>query len=302
MRTTLMKSGLLKLSSAALLALATFTSHTGAQTQPSDGRGPDGGNSAGMNGGSGYDNGYSDYPSNEVNAVPPARANAVRARLEQELVQRNLHRWIDRTWDDFENSKEYLDATAAERKAQDDYNRERDRVLAKLKNDSNYRTLQSLVKDVSEQIERDRPRGKSGDYDANEHMLALATVKLGYSTQITAMESAALAADNGISDSRGKLTDAGNRSREMRRGFNRTVRREPEFLAARARLDEAQINRVVASAYLESVVNARSIALHYAYYVHRWDQYKYSTGTYNYPYYGNGGYGRFTTGGYLRRY
>src|SRR4051812_16714233 len=63
----------------------------------------------------GNNNGYgNDFPSSEVNIVPGARANAVRARLEMEQIQTNMHRWIDRSWDDFMHSREYADASAAE--------------------------------------------------------------------------------------------------------------------------------------------------------------------------------------------
>ena len=87
--------------------------------------------------------------------------------------------------------------------------------------------------------------------------------------------------------------------------MKRRIRRDPEFVAARANWEHARINKTVASAFLESTINARTIALDYAYWVHRWDQYKYSTGYYSYPYYNDYNYGggrAFFTGGYMRRY
>ena len=74
-------------------------------------------------------------------------------------------------------------------------------------------------------------------------------------------------------------------------------------------VDEAKINRVVSATYLEGVINSPCIALDYAYWVHRWDQYRYTSGeAYLYPYgygygYGNNGYyPAGFTGGYMRRY
>jgi len=307
---------------AAALSLSIVASGwTGQPTQPADDqprhddndRGGDRGdrgdrNAGGGGGGAQYGDAYhgysgNDYPAEEVRAVPGARAQAVRARLEHERAQSDLHRWIDRSWDDFTNSRDYLDTTANERKAQDAYNRERERVLRKLQDDSNYRTLKDLIADLSAKMERERPRSISAatNSDSIEDMLAMATVKLGYLSQLSAMESAALNADRAVHDSRTALLDAGTRSREMRRTFDRKIRRDPDFLANRGRIDDLRINRVVAGAFLESAINARNIALDYAYYVHRWDQYKYSQyGIYSDPY--GGGYSQYYGGGYMRRY
>ncbi len=228
------------------------------------------------NNGNGYTN---DYPAYEVNVVPGARANAVRARLEMEQIQTNMHRWIERSWDDFMHSRDYVDAAATEKKAQDEYARERERVLKRLRDDSNYHALTDLIAETSERIERERPRDMAkANQMALDNFMALATLKLGYASTLSAMETAALSADDGVKNALNKLRDTAGKTRDMRSGFQREVRRNPDFLAARARYDDARINRVVASAYLESLLNARCIALDYAYWVHRWDQYRYSTG------------------------
>lgn len=200
------------------------------------------------------------------------------------------------------NSKDYLDTTANERKQQEAYNRQRDRVLKKLQDDSNYRTLKELIADLSAKMERERPRSISNaNADYVENVLAMATVKLGYLSQLSAMETAALSADKGVQDARNALVDSGARGRELRRSFDRKVRRDENFLANRGRIDDLRINKIVASAFLESAINARDIALDYAYYVHRWDQYKYSQyGIYSNPY-NYGGYSPYY-GSYMRRY
>jgi len=298
-----MRTFRLGLAAAAAFSLSIVASGWTAQpTQPNDDQARRDDNGRGMGGGGGaqYGDAYqgygNDYPAEEVRAVPGARAQAVRARLEHERAQSDLHRWIDRSWDDFTNSKDYLDVTANERKQQDAYNRERDRVIRKLQDDSNYRALKDLIADISAKMERERPRSISAaNSESIEDMLAMATVKLGYMSQLSAMETAALSADKGVQDARTALTDSSTRSHELRRTFDRKIRRDENFLASRGRIDDLRINRVVAATFLESAINARNIALDYAYYVHRWDQYKYS----QYGIYGDSGY---YGGSYMRRY
>jgi hypothetical protein len=245
--------------------------------------------------------GYNDYPAAEVQAVPVARAQAARARAEFDLAQLNLHRWIDRAWDDFEHSREYLDATAAEKRAYDEYRRERDRVLARLDQDSTYRAMVDLIGDLRTRIERERG-GRNPTQDQIEQTLALATLKLGYASTVSAMEAAALTADNAVQDARNRLTEAGARAREIRGNFARGVRRDGQFLAARDNADQLRITRVVTDNFLEGAINAREIALDYAYYLHRWDQYRYSQyGIYSNPYAYPIGYGYYG-GPYMRRY
>jgi hypothetical protein len=274
------------------------------------------GGQSGMGGASDPYRGYvTDFPHTEVQAVPVARAEAVRARAEFNLVQDRLHRWIDRNWDEFENSREFLDASNAEKKAAADFERERKRVIDRLMQDSSYRALVDLVAEMRGKIDQNHPRGAKPTFDETENSIALATLKLGYASTATAMEAAALNADQGVQDARTKLMDAATKTRDLRRDFDRRVRRDPQFLANQATLDQARIDRVVSSAFLESAINARDIALDYAYYLRRWDQYKYSVyGIYGYPFGGYGSHGRFSrgftpvvpadfySGPYMRRY
>ena len=159
----------------------------------------------------------------------------VRYWLEQELLQSNMHRWIERSWDDFTHNRDYTDAGAAEKKAQDEYARERDRVIKRLQQDSNYRALSDLVTDVSDRIECKRSHGDPSSVSSTDTMMGSATLKLGYTSQLSAMESAALNADNGVKDALHRLQDAASRTRDMRHGFDREVRRSPDFLAWRVR-------------------------------------------------------------------
>jgi len=234
-----------------------------------------------------------DFPSQEVDVVPVARAQSARFRAEHDLAMRQLHRWIDTQWDDFTHSREYLDTVNAERKAQDDYARERDRVVKRLQGDSNYKTLLDLINDLNGQIENERPHGTNQSVEQLDGVVAVATVKMGYASTLSAMEAAALAADNAVQDARNRLVDASNRARDMRGRFSRSVRHDPDFVAGRSRIDGLMVERIVADNFLEGAVNARNIALRYSYYLHRWDQYRNSVyGLYGYGSYGYGnGYG-----------
>jgi hypothetical protein len=259
-------------------------------TQPADANG-------GFNGYA--PNSYSSYPAAEVQAVPVARAQAARARAEMDLAQRNLWRWIDRSWDDFEHSPEYLDASNAEKRAYEDYQRERNRVLSRLSNDSTYVAMIDLIGELREKLDRERPRTMVSTTYQIEEMLATATIKLGYASTVSAMEAAALQADQGFQDARQRLVNAGTRAREMREKFGRGVRRDPQFLAQRDMVDQLRVARIVSDNFLEGAINARAIALDYAFWVDRFIYYRYSQyGIYGYPY----GYDSYFGGPYIRRY
>lgn len=243
--------------------------------------------------------GYSDYPAAEVQAVPQAFAAAAQARAERELSLDMLRRAVDRIRDDFEHSPEYLDALAEEKVAHDAYSQARHRALRKLSSDSGYRALVDMVVDLRDKIEREHP-GTKATPEQLEDILAIASVKLGYASNASAMEAAMLTADSDYQNAREKLLKAGAKLEIFRGKFERDIRRNPEFLAARVASDRAKIAKITTAAFLDGAVYARNIALDFAAYLHRWDQYKYSTATYvsnPYPY----GY-QYNYPGYNRRY
>ncbi|MGH7176167.1 MAG: hypothetical protein ACREJC_02195 [Tepidisphaeraceae bacterium] len=264
-----------------IIGAATFA---GGDTRPANAGGNDAMPSDPYNG-----NGPTDYPAIEVEAVPVARARATQARLEAELVQDELHRAIRWKHEDFEHSKEYLEAAAAENAAQMEYDQARASVLRKLSNDPGYRSLVDMIAQMKEQIENERPSSKAMTYQI-EHFIALATVKLGYASTVSAMEAAALAADSRVQNAKNRLIDAAAKTATMRAYSDRTIRRDPEILAMQRNYRDARITRVTSAVFRDSAIEARDIAMTYAVYLHWWDQYRYSVASY-YPYYGYGAYG-----------
>jgi len=249
----------------------------------------------GMSGGYGQSRNPEDFPADEVQAIPPARAQATIARAQYDRATRNLHNVVDQLRANFTSSNEMLDAVRAEKQAHDTYDAERKRVLDKLAQDEEYRLLKKLSGDLKKKLEilNDNPR------DNYEEIVATAGIRLNYGSKITQMESDALAGDQTVVDARKRMVDAGLRVSAMRQAFDRTIRRDEQFLAARSAMDDAKIVQLGTDAYLQAAINAREIALDYTYWLHHWDQYRYAGSSYGYPYYGYGygyGYGSYSYG------
>jgi hypothetical protein len=247
---------------------------------------------------SGYGSGY---PAPEVEAVPMAYARSVNSRAEQDQMLSELHSTVDRLREDFNYSPEMVSATREQDSAFLAYDDARRKVLESLSSDPNYRALISLVVSLKQKLEDERPGPKPSPEDL-ERVLATATLKLSYASAASAMEVAALAADDDVMQTHARLILAGNKVGQMRQDFDREIRRSPEFLAARRNLDEARIARLTADAFLSGAVDAREVAMDYAYYLHRFDQYSYTPVGYGYPSdpYGYG-YGLGNSGGYGTR-
>jgi hypothetical protein len=237
-----------------------------------------------------------DYPAPEVQAIPMAFAHTVTARAEQDLMQDDLRSTVDRLREDFNYSPAMLAATKEQGQAFDAYDQARRSVLEKLSQDPTYRAMISLVVSLKEQLDADRPGPKATEAQL-ERVLATATLKLSYASSASAMEVAALAADADVMQTHARLLEAADKVAAMRTDFERSIRRSPEFLAARRNLDEARIARLTAEAFLDGAIDARGVALDYAYYLHRFDQSSYAQSAVSYaPYpfvygYGNGVYG-----------
>jgi hypothetical protein len=220
-----------------------------------------------------------DYPAAEVQEVPMAYARAVGSRAEQDLMLAELHSTVDRLREDFNYSPEMLAAAREQNDAFEAYDNARRRVLERLSEDPTYRAMISLVVTLKHKLEDERP-GAKPSAEALEHLLATATLKLSYASAASAMEVAALSADADVMQTRGQLLEAANKVAVLRTDFERGIRRNAEFLAARRNLDQARISRLTAEAFLDGAIDARSVAIDYAYYLHRFDQYSYSPAAY----------------------
>jgi cell division septum initiation protein DivIVA len=252
--------------------------------------------------GSPYQGYPSGYPAPEVQAVPMAFAHAVASRAEQDQMLNELHAAVDRIREDFNYSPEMIAATREQNGAFDAYDQARRNVLEKLSTDPTYRAMISLVVTLKQKLEDERP-GKRPSEGELERLLATATLKLSYASAASAMEVASLSADADVMQTHARLIEAADKVGVMRADFEREIHRNPEFLAARRNLDEARINRLTADAFLSGAVDARDVALNYAYYLR---QYSYTPAAYGsnlYPFsYGYGyGYGNgIVNGGYHR--
>lgn len=241
-----------------------------------------------------YDGYEIGYPAPEVQAVPFSRAAAARARWQYRQAQTDLYRTVGTLYEDFENSPEYLRLRAEEAEAYDTYVQARQAVLARLQQDPGYRAQVELSADLREQIERVRPWRPAQrsmrlsawaemQMSPSEQLLSMARVRLGYNATASAMEAAALAADERVQSARTRLVDLGMQASVMRERFRRQVRRDQDFLAARQSVDSARIENITAATFHNGTVEARNIAVDYAYYGRHQDRYRYQGLGYFYP-------------------
>ena len=240
-------------------------------------------------------NSQSDYPAAEVQTVPIARARAATARAEQDQMLADLHATVDHLREDFNYSEPMLAALREENTAYFAYDDARRKVLESVSTDPTYRAMISLVVTLKDKLEDERPRGPKPSAEDLERLMATATLKLSYASAASAMESAALSADEHVQTTRNRLVVAGQKTASLRTDFERSIRRSAEFLAARRNLDDSRIARITAEAFLDGAIDARDFAMNYAYYIHRFDQYSYSPallGSNLYYGAGNGFYGR----------
>ena len=255
--------------------------------------GSGGGNSTGFN--PAYRGSQLDYPAAEVQTVPIARARAATARAVEDQLMNDLHATVDRMWEDFNDSDSMSSAVKQEDAAYLEYDDARRKALETLSNDPTYRAMISLVVTLKNKLEDERPVTAKPRPQDLERVMATATLKLSYASSASAMEAAALAADERVQETRAKLVSAGQKTAALRAEFERHVRRSTEFLSARRSFDDSRIARITADAFCDGAIDARNYALNYAYYIHRFDQYSYSPallGSNLYYGAGNGSYGR----------
>jgi len=186
---------------------------------------------------------------------------------------------VEKIREDFEASSELQASVRSQAMAHDRFVTARDAALAEVRKDARYTTLRSMaddLKDRIDQLQHDDPKGHAGE------IRGFAELRLDYSTKATAMETDALIADARFQQARERLVEAATRTHELRNTFNRSVRRNTEFVAAKNLLTNLNIAYLTSDAYLRSALDARNVALTYAYSLHRYDQYRYAAA---YPYY-----------------
>lgn len=222
-----------------------------------------------------------DYPAAEVQAVPPARARAAAAREAMYNAQSAVHRVVDQLKEDFEYSAELSNALRSEKQAYERFTTSRDRVLRHVASQAEHRTLKNLCKDLNDRLFNLKSKSAANKAE----IIATAQLKLAYATKISDMESDALLADSAAQDAKTQLVSASAKVTDLRAAFRRSVKRDQTFVAARKEMDEAKVVKAGATAFLDGAVEARNIAMTYAYSLHRRDPYTYRyAGSYGYPY------------------
>lgn len=238
-----------------------------------------------------------DYPAAEVQAVPVAMAQLAHARAVFSLSETNLQRVVTQLREDFEYSSQLVTAVRGQKMAYDRYLAAQNHVLATLQEEPQYQALKHLRDDLEKTLGL-----LQGNPTANKSRIeATAAVQLQYGTKLSQMEADAFLADKDVQDAKAQFLDASNHLADLRAQFERSIRRDATFVAARNQLDDARIQRTTSDALLVGAVQARDIAVDYAYSLHQYDQYRYlSAGGlgWEYPYGGYGyGYG-YGIGGY----
>jgi hypothetical protein len=226
-----------------------------------------------------YSNPYG-YPGFEVQAVPRARADSVRARLEYDKSRRDLETTVLRAYDDFEFSPEITDLKRQEAARFAAFDAARTKALATLNSDHSYNALRRLVRELDERIDRESASASSAQ-ERDQRVAPLAELKLSYAKTISSMESAALAADQDVASARTALLESTQQLAGLRRDFRRQLVRSDLFADARHAFEMARINSAVAESLLDSAIEARNIAMNFAYYVNNDRGYSYS---YDYAY------------------
>jgi hypothetical protein len=214
--------------------------------------------------------GQSDFPEDSMHDWVVASARTARSRAVLHLVEKQLNDTIrDAQWT-FEQSREFRDATAAEKQAYDNYIAERQKALQSVVTDPKYQSAIRLRDDLGDQIARFRAGSKPGIIP-REELLALASQKLQYASDAHNMERDALDSNAVVQDARQKMVQASARTAELRAAFENSIRMNPQIAQARRNLDMARVELITAEAYYSAAAEASQLATDYSYYRHRWD-------------------------------
>ena len=211
----------------------------------------------------------SDFPDDQVHDWVVANARYAytramfhRAERELDLVYRNAQH-------SFEQSKEYQDAVAAEKQAVSAYNAQRNKALESVVKDPKYIAALQLRDQVGEKLKRLQAVNKG--QLPKDVVVAMASLKLQYASDASAMEADALGKDSSLTDARRKMVEANARVTAMRTDFDNSMRNNPQVLQARRNVEDSRVAYITAEAYLNGAEVAGTLATHYSYYRHRWD-------------------------------
>ena len=253
------------------------------------------------------DGGIQDFPSAQVHDAVVANTRAATARAEYRRAETSLHAAVRGAVRDFEKSKELREARAAEDKAYAAYQSARRDALRDVSSDPQYRAMMDLREGLT-----DRIAGRHERYEelvrevtsdpsvrllstpskpvplppvAGNELVAMATLKMRIGTEAREMERAALENNENVRKAREEFEAAGAKVASLRGSFDEMLRDNEDLKKAREALEDARIARVAAETYFKGANLAAGKALDYAWWLRRYDYYRYSRyPDYYYPY------------------
>jgi len=211
----------------------------------------------------------SDFPDEQVHDWVVANARYANTRAMFHRAEKELDMSVRSAQRSFEQSKEFVDAVNAEKQAADAYNAQRAKALESVLKDPKYKAALDLRDEVGTKLKRLQAVNKN--QLPRDVVLSMASLKLQYASDASAMEAEALDKDSSLKDVRRKMVEANARVSAMRSDFDNSVRVNPQILQARRNLEDSRVAFITAEAYLNGASIAGALATHYSYYRHRWD-------------------------------
>jgi hypothetical protein len=216
------------------------------------------------------------YPAAEVQAVPPAKAAAAVARAVQNREYATLSGAVRNTVRSFEKSEDLQKAIAAEDEAWSAYEKAREAALRDLRNDPKYQAQVELANNLKTKIAERHAAPKPKEMRVSmpdPGITAMASLRFDYASAARARETEALSGSDAVRDAKQRLVEARSRVTQLREQMSEQVRTDDQIVAARKSYWDAKINRLGAEAYLSGVLEARSIALNYVYFINKYNKY-----------------------------
>jgi hypothetical protein len=214
---------------------------------------------------SGYGSVSGLFPSSEMNSYVLASARAATARALFRQAESELGQAYRAAQRQFDGSADYRQALRDERDAYAALGTARTKAFAALESDQKYQRLLGLRQDLAERLQEGRARRTLGP----DEVVAMATLKMSYATEMRGIEAGALANEPAVRDAQERLVTAGQRVSGLRQVFDQSLRDSPDILMARRNVEDARVARLTSEAYLRSATVNGSYAVDYAYYLYR---------------------------------
>lgn len=227
--------------------------------------------------------------SETVQAVPAARAASVDARWRFYQADNELQRVTGNFTRTFEQSQPLRDAQRALDEAWNRYQAARVLALEPVWSSDSYQAAVKINDGLTQQIAEEHGQ-KAPDADK---IRSLAESKLQFIASSRLRETRALTQNDEFQSARRGYVEAAERVRSLRQQFENEMRESIDLADLRRAKQEALVRRLATQAYYESAVDAREIALDYAYYSRNRDRYT-PGNSYDYDY----RYDNYRSGGF----